>query len=411
MKPFEISEKIPVKGSYDVLVAGGGVAGVSAALSASRAGKKVLLLEKGAFLGGLATQGRINLFVPLCNGRGRQIIFGMAEELLRLAIRYGYDTLPAEWQAGEPVRATKERYMTRFSSGIFALALTEQVVSENIDLLFDCIATYPVMKGTHCEGVMTQSKSGRALYEAGVVIDTTGDADLLCLAGVPIVERENYLSYIADGITIDSCRKASESGKIQDAMVEMMGGCATLDGRHHPDNMPMFKGTTVEDISCYLIQNQRLLLEKIKDDDRFSRDILALPSMAQFRTTRRIDGDYTLSVDDQFRHFDDSIGTICDFDHRDIVYEVPYRCLVRHEFDNMITAGRSASADGYAWDVLRVIPPAILTGQAAGLAAAQALSENKPICSIHQKTLQHSLAQSGIQIHFEDDLVLPSAMD
>ena len=127
MKPFEISEKIPVKGSYDVLVAGGGVAGVSAALSASRAGKKVLLLEKGAFLGGLATQGRINLFVPLCNGRGRQIIFGMAEELLRLAIRYGYDTLPAEWQAGEPVRATKERYMTRFSSGIFAF--NERVIA------------------------------------------------------------------------------------------------------------------------------------------------------------------------------------------------------------------------------------------------------------------------------------------
>ena len=95
--------------------------------------------------------------------------------------------------------------------------------------------------------------------------------------------------------------------------------------------------------------------------------------MPQLRTTRRIDGDYTLLESDKYRHFEDSIGAIGDFERRDFLYEIPYRTLIRSGYDNLITAGRSASADGYAWDVVRVIPPAIITGQAAGTAAAQAL--------------------------------------
>ena len=86
---------------YDIIVLGGGVAGVAAALSAKREGKNVLLIEKSLTLGGLATIGLINLFVPMCNGRGKQIIFGMAEELLRLSVQYGYDTIPDEWRGGE----------------------------------------------------------------------------------------------------------------------------------------------------------------------------------------------------------------------------------------------------------------------------------------------------------------------
>ncbi|MDD2442786.1 MAG: FAD-dependent oxidoreductase, partial [Eubacteriales bacterium] len=101
-------------------------------------------------------------------------------------------------------------------------------------------------------------------------------------------------------------------------------------------------------------------------------------------------------------HFDDSVGAICDFDQRDFLYEVPYRCLVHHDFDNLITAGRSAAAEGYAWDVLRVIPPAILTGQAAGLAAAQAIDAGRPIHAVAIEPLQAAMAQTGVFIHFDD---------
>ena len=87
---MRFTEEMTERAHYDVLVAGGGLAGVAAAVAAARAGKRVLLLEKSQKLGGLATLGLINLFVPMCNGRGKQIIFGMAEEFLRLSIRNGY---------------------------------------------------------------------------------------------------------------------------------------------------------------------------------------------------------------------------------------------------------------------------------------------------------------------------------
>ena len=91
------SDRIPVCGSYDVIVAGGGVAGVAAALSASLKGKSLLLIEKRVALGGLATIGLISLFVPMCNGRGKLIEKGLAWDFLQLSIRYGYVSLPEEW--------------------------------------------------------------------------------------------------------------------------------------------------------------------------------------------------------------------------------------------------------------------------------------------------------------------------
>ena len=78
---------------YDLIVVGGGVAGVSAALSSAREGLKVLLIEKNALLGGLATIGLISWYEPLCNGSGTQLMFSQTEELLNLAIKYGYHTL------------------------------------------------------------------------------------------------------------------------------------------------------------------------------------------------------------------------------------------------------------------------------------------------------------------------------
>ena len=83
---MKITEEIKPAGRWQVVVCGGGVAGVAAAVAAARAGKKTLLIEKTLSLGGLATNGLVNFFVPMCNGRGKQIIFGMADEMLRLAM-------------------------------------------------------------------------------------------------------------------------------------------------------------------------------------------------------------------------------------------------------------------------------------------------------------------------------------
>ena len=96
---------------------------------------------------------------------------------------------------------------------------------------------------------------------------------------------------------------------------------------------------------------------------------------------------------------------ICDFERKDFLYEVPYGALVKDGFDNLITAGRSAAAEGYGWDVLRVIPPAIVTGQAAGLAACQSIDANTPIYGIDVPTLQNKLESQNVMIHFDDSLI------
>lgn len=391
---------------YDIIVAGGGVAGVAAAVSAKRMGKSVLLIEKTIGLGGLATSGLINLFVPMCNGRGIQIIKGMAEELLRLAVKYGYDTIPEQWKNGEPGNGEKNRYITRFSAPIFTLALTEFVTNAGIDILFDTVITAPVMQNNVCTGLVVENKTGCEYYGAKMVVDTTGDADVLFRAGVPTVDGKNYHTYLTMGADLDSCRAAYESKDISKLYgYKYKGGCAALNGANQPEGKPTRVGATVKDITEYVIENHLECLNHIKEQDRMARTIVTLPAMPQFREIRHIDGDYTLKPEDAYKHFDDSVAAICDFDRRDYLYEVPYRTMVKTGFPNLITAGRTAAAEGYAWDVLRVIPPAILTGQAAGVACAMAIDEQSDICKINVVKLQQILEVQQVMIHFDDRLI------
>ena len=101
-KTIVYEKKLQVKKEYDVIVCGGGVAGVAAAVTSAKNGLSTLLIEKSNMLGGLGTLGLINLFVPMCNGRGKQIIFGLAEKWLRDSAKYSWDTIPEPWRDGEP---------------------------------------------------------------------------------------------------------------------------------------------------------------------------------------------------------------------------------------------------------------------------------------------------------------------
>jgi len=127
MAHINYSKSIPVKKQYDVVVCGGGVAGVAAAVSSAKNGLSTLLLEKSNILGGLGTLGLINLFVPMCNGRGKQIIFGLAEKWLRMSAELGWDTIPEDWKNGEPKVPTGQRFIQRYSPAIFAYQLTEEL--------------------------------------------------------------------------------------------------------------------------------------------------------------------------------------------------------------------------------------------------------------------------------------------
>ena len=405
MDNYILSKKLTVKKNYDVIVCGGGVPGVAAAVTAANNGHSTLLIEKSNILGGLATLGLINLFVPMCNGRGKQIIYGLCEKWVRLSAEYGFDTIPEEWKNGEPKTPTEVRYIQRYSPYIFALQLTEEVTKAGVDLLFDCIACDPVMEGNVCRAVITESKSGTEMYGCKMLIDVTGDCDVLRRGGVPTVAGKNYYTYIGKLITLDSCRRAVETGNIFNAFGSVTGGGINLWGDNQPADIPQWSGLTVEEVTDYLVRNQQVMLDKLKSTDRFSREISMLPLMPQFRTTCRIKGDYSLKIQDAYKHFDDSICAINDFEHRDHLWEVPLRTITRRDYPNMITAGRSADGTGYAWDMLRVIPPAILTGQAAAEAACLAIRDKVGAADVNIKKLQTKLEKENVMIHFPDEYI------
>ena len=405
MADITLTKKLNVKKEYDVIVCGGGVAGVAAAVTVAQEGHSVLLIEKSNILGGLATLGLVNWFVPMCNGRGKQIIFGLCEKWVRLSAKYGYDTIPEAWKHGEPSEPTEVSYTQRFSPNIFALQLTEEITRSGADILFDCIACDPVMEGNICKGIITESKSGTEYYACSMLIDVTGDCDVLRRAGVPVVAGENFFTYAGKMITLETCEKAVKEKNIYHAFTSIAGGNINLFGDNQSEDIPKWSGLTVEEVTDYLITNQHLVLEKLKTTDRFSREITHLPFMPQFRSTCRMDADYALKTDDAYRHFDDSICAINDFKHRDHLFEVPLRCITRSDYPNLLTAGRSASADGFAWDILRVIPPAIMTGQATAHAACLAIKEQVAVANVNITSLQKKIENDNVMVHFPDAYV------
>ena len=166
MTSIKIEKTVDIVGEYDVVVAGGGVAGVAAAVSAARMGKRVLLIEKTITLGGLATIGLVNWFVPSCNGRGTKIIKGLSEEMFNMAIKYGYDNVPEEWKDGkEPGEKAQTRYVTKFSVNIFILQLTKWLKDEGVDILFDTVVTQPVMDNGICTALIVENKTGTQCYK------------------------------------------------------------------------------------------------------------------------------------------------------------------------------------------------------------------------------------------------------
>lgn len=396
---------VPVREPAQVLVVGGGVAGVAAAVAARRAGAQVLLMEKAALLGGLATNGLINWYEPLCDGEGRQLMFGLAEELLRLAIRYGDDTLPRVWREDarpvppERVRPEKQhpdggRYATFFSPTLFQLALDELLAAEGVELRLDILAARPVMDGQRCLGVCCESKSGREFYPAAVVVDATGDADLFTRAGAPCELGRNYLSFVAH-----VCDTAAKPSAIRLRRWASRG--ADLHGTGHPAGYPTVAGVRCEEVTRFLLDGRKLLLDSLRKGERTQRDVVALPAQAQFRTTRRICGAVTLTEAAQGLRCEESIGLACDFERPGDWYEVPWGSLYCAGYPNLLAAGRMISSSGWAWDVTRVIPVCALTGQAAGAAAALALRDGADVGRISVPALQAELSRQGVTLHHE----------
>lgn len=394
--------EVSVKDKYDIVVVGGGIAGVAASVAAARNHKKVLLIEKSVNLGGLATSGLISWYEPLCDGKGKQWIYGIAEELIKLSAKYCFDNLPKQWGGKEENKKRNDRYSTFFSPTVFTLALDEYVLDSGVNLRFDTYAVYPVMENDICSGVICESASGKEFFEAKVVIDATGDASIAAKAGMPTVIGENYMTYISHYFDKEMVDDLSRDGDM--AKFRKWKNCGSdMYGNGHPKGMRKLTGTTAEDITDYVIAGKRNTLNFIKTHNKNEIEVMTIPTMPQFRTIRRIEGETDFKAIDS-KMVDDSIGCCGDFrmDKIGLKYQIPYRALYNKDFKNILVAGRIISApQGDGWEVARVIPVCALTGEAVGNAATILIDDNCYVNEVNVTKLQQMQLNNGIKIKFD----------
>ena len=370
--------------SFDLIVVGGGVAGVGAALAAARNGLKVLLLEKNVTLGGLATNGLISWYEPLCDGKGHQIIKGLAEELLRLSIVDGYNNLPTIW-GGSFSRIDNNRYSTCFSPTAFALNLLKVCLDNHIDVRFNYLATYPLMDQNICCGVLVENMDGLTLFECKYVIDATGDATILARAGVPTIVGHNWFTYISHTTNINAIKNINDY-KDYVHLRNWTNVGLDMDGSGHPLSEKIVYNTS-NDVNEYLIMAQLDTLDVIKKE---KIEITSLPNMPQLRTIRRLVGNSDFKAVDGMKYLD-SIGNIGDFrmDKLGNHYQIPLGALWNREFPNILAAGRIISAEeGDGWETSRVIPVCVLTGEAAGKAVSLCIKNNKELSSLTKEDIE-----------------------
>lgn len=388
------TRKTHLMAPYDVIVVGGGIAGISAAVAAAREGSKTLILEKGIVFGGLATVGLINWYEPLCDGKGTKMMGGIAEELIKLSIEYGFQDLPESWGGTDSLREDS-RYSTHFSPTIFAMALDQYLRSNNVDILLDCLMTYPVMEDNWCKGIVVEAKEGRTFIPAKYIIDTTGDASVFASAGAETVCGENFQGYyghVYDNDTIDSYKKTNNMVKMRKWVVAGVN----LFVEETSEKKRKVAGVTAKEITDFVLEGRERFFNKIKDSDVNSRDVSMIPFMPQFRTIRRIVGEEDFCAIDG-KKFDNAIGSCGDFraNKKGKHYQIPFTSLYNKNFPNLVAAGRIISSpEGDGWEVARVIPVCALTGQAAGIAAAMSL--DRSIQDVDIKRLQEKLAASGV---------------
>ncbi len=386
---------------YDVIVIGGGPAGVSAALAAARQNKRVMLVEKGAFLGGLATMGLIVFYNPgIDDANGRRLVGGISEELMHLSVKYSYGSLPEKWKYRTDRIDGKERYQTVYSPSAFALAMNDLLRKCGVQILYDALFCDPVMDGKHCTGITVETKAGRWFYEADCFIDCSGDGDLVSRAGAKCVQkRENYLSYWALSTNLQRMQQAIDANDIGKAIHVNLLGVSPYDKNFSADKYPFYGIETPEEVAEFISNGQQFAFEKLLGFDKKSECLVTIPSMADYRKTRAIVGLYTLSEADRDQHFEDSIGCIRE-DLDPYLLEIPYRCLVSADLDNILAAGRIVSCDGKPRETIRLIAVCAQTGEAAGIAASLVCENKNTVQSLDVRELQKRLIEKENILHF-----------
>lgn len=442
---------IPLRENVDVAVIGGGSAGVAAATAAARNGASTVLVERYGFLGGTSTAGMVGPFMTSYTPDGkRQLVAGIFQEVIDKMVSMGGAVDPATTEPGSAWASFIElghANVTPFNVEALKMAALETVCGAGARIRFHTSFVDVVMQDNRIADIIILDKAGLGLLRPKTVIDTSGDGDISAKAGAPFevgrkadgkmmpvtlfltignVDDERVTAWMREheklhpGERLFECivKEARERGKwtLEREFLNLYREPTPGQWKVNTTRVQNVDGTNPDDLSRAEIESRRQAWELIK----FFRShcpglenaqLLATGTQVGVRETRHILGDYVLNGQDvlQGHKFDDSIAQ-CSYpidihdpqgprgrlegiqaDH----YEIPYRCLVPRQVENLLVAGRPISADHEGAASARVIPPCYATGQAAGTAASLALQQGVTPRNVDIARLRQTLREQG----------------
>jgi hypothetical protein len=442
----EPNKTIDVVRECDVVVAGGGPGGIGAAVSAARNGADTVLIERYGCLGGMATGGLVTIIPCLSDFNGTMQIGGINQEWIeRLTLREAETHPPAEiWGSTDKrlvsywndrsfftVREGHIVYASLIDAEISKCILNDMVAEAKVKTYLHSWGTMPIMDGNKAIGVIFESKSGRQAIMAKVVIDSTGDGDLLPYAGAafdvdidPRLRIANLsLSYWIDNVNF---MKADDFRKINpQKWDELMRELLQKDG--HPFFMRSnLKGqenivwvhpryatssqTDVEELTRveFLGREKMLLTHEFykKNLPGFENSFIVLsgPQLGT-RGARRVHGDYMVTAKDLLSNepFEDTIAIFPDLDRGKASLAhpntyIPYRSLLPKGVENMLVACRAFSSDQEVNNFFNLIPHCVALGEAAGAAAALSISQGVSVRNVNFPFLREQLIARNVPL-------------
>ncbi|MBN2059045.1 MAG: FAD-dependent oxidoreductase [Deltaproteobacteria bacterium] len=440
----EAARETRVCRTADVVVIGGGPGGIGAALAAARSGADTVLVERYGHLGGMGTGGLVTIIPNLSDFSGKQQIAGITQEWIdRLNLREAADYPKKEhWGSDDEklvsyyqnrsffnIREQRVIYSAHIDAEISKCILQDMAEEAGVKTYLHAWGTEPVMDGNKVKGAIFESKSGRQAVLAKVVIDSTGDGDLLPYAGADFkmdIERTMRIAALSFSYWIDNVDlkkyedyKNFHPKESADQMLEIrkLGGHAgfltsNLKNQEHVVwYFPRYANSCQYDVEEltrveFLGRKEMLITHDYykKNIPGFENSFIVLsnPQLGT-RGGRRVVGEYVVSEKDMNTNepFEDTIAIFPDVDRgkSSIKYPVtyiPYRCMIPRQVDNMLVACRAFGSEAIVNEYFNLIPHCIALGQAAGTAAAQSIASGMDLRKIDIKALQASLKKQGV---------------
>jgi len=365
-KVIQPSRELAILDTTDVLVVGGGPAGVVAAIAARRAGAKVTLVERYGHFGGLWTGGLVLLVLGHIVKGGRQVCQGIGEEIMRRLDKLDGAIIDRKPGVNPTVDAEAVKYV-----------MVEMIEEAGVQVFLHCWGVDAIVDGDAVQGVVFESKSGRQAIVAKVVVDATGDGDVFASAGAEFEHRSHNVGLVYRIGNLDRIDKTPDS-----PAPKRIGSHTPVPGVNWVNlRGPEVDGLDVATLTRMEMNHRKYIwshIQKTRRTPGYERVYLmeTAPQLG-VRITRVLRGLKTVTLDDlkAGTTFPDVVGVGGSENGGHGPWQIPYGALVPAKIDNVLAAGRCISAEIRMADLVRLIPNCFVTGHAAGVAGAVAAQD------------------------------------